>query len=57
MSHVAIGRKGRKNWRVIGMIENVKSKMATAALTSIPGRSMIESANPKRMTRKRYWAS
>ena len=52
-----MGRKGRKNWRVIGVIREASSKVATAVLTKAPGRSIMERAKTPRMVRRRYWAS
>lgn len=57
MSHAAIGRKGRKNWRVMGRTRERSKNDATAVLTSAPGDSMMQSENMPRIARRRYWPS
>jgi len=45
MSHDAMGRKGRKNCRVIGMIKVNKSALAISVLMIAPGDSIMERQN------------
>ena len=56
-SHVAMGRKGRKNCLVTGMIREMRSSVATTVLTNAPGCCMIDNENTPSITINRYCAS
>ena len=56
-SHAAIGKKGRKNWRVMGSSSDSINSVATVVLTMGPGDWMTQRAKMPTMARKRYWAS
>ena len=57
MSQLIIGRKGRKNCLVTGIIRLVRSSVATAVLVSGPGLSMIDSEKMPSTASRRYCAS
>lgn len=56
-SHAAIGKNGRKNWRVIGSNSDSINSVATAVLTMGPGDWMTQRAKMPTMARKIYCAS
>ena len=57
MSQAAIGKKGRKNCRVMGRTREVSSSDATAVLTNAPGCSIMHSEKIPSMASIRYWPS
>lgn len=50
-NHVAVGRKGRKNCRVIGMRSDIMSIVAAKVLVSGPGAWLIDSEKTATMIR------
>jgi hypothetical protein len=53
-SHAAIGKNGRKNWRVTGSSSDSINSVATAVLTMGPGDWMTQRAKMPTKARKRY---
>jgi len=53
-SHAAIGKNGRKNWRVTGSSSDSINSVATAVLTMGPGDWMTQRAKMPMTARKRY---
>ena len=53
-SHAAIGKNGRKNWRVMGSSSDSINRVATAVLTMGPGDWMTQRAKMPTTARKRY---
>jgi hypothetical protein len=54
MSQAAIGRNGRKNWRVIGRTREKSNSDATEVFTSAPGDSIMHIENMPRIASMRY---
>lgn len=52
-----MGRRGRKNCRVIGIVREVSRRLATKVLNSGPGCWIRQSAKMPKRARTRYCAS
>jgi hypothetical protein len=53
-SHVNIGKNGKKNWLVTGIIRAAISKMTMPILANGPGAGLINKAKIPRMSSSRY---
>ncbi len=49
-----MGRKGKKNWRVMGNIRESSRRVATAVLNMGPGEAMMDREKIPRTMRMRY---
>ena len=57
MSQAAMGRKGRKNCRVIGRRREVSRRVAIGSLTAGPGVWMMHNEKMPKSASMRYWPS